>query len=69
MIDEADKAPLEVVAILKSLVEDGQLILADGRRVFRTGFEEDKGKISLVLLSCYMTPYVYALHRSPAISI
>jgi hypothetical protein len=32
MIDEADKAPLEVVAILKGLIEDGQLLLADGRR-------------------------------------
>jgi hypothetical protein len=33
MIDEADKAPLEVVTILKGLVEDGQLLLGDGRRI------------------------------------
>jgi MoxR-like ATPase len=33
MIDEADKAPLEVVAVLKSLVEDGEMRLADGRRI------------------------------------
>ena len=35
MIDEADKAPLEVVAVLKGLIEDGQLLLADGRRIVR----------------------------------
>lgn len=35
VIDEADKAPLEVVAVLKSLVEDGELLLADGRRITR----------------------------------
>jgi hypothetical protein len=35
VIDEADKAPLEVVSILKGLVEDGQLLLADGRRLVR----------------------------------
>mmetsp|Transcript_31425 Transcript_31425/g.37421 ORF Transcript_31425/g.37421 Transcript_31425/m.37421 type:complete len:148 (+) Transcript_31425:1222-1665(+) len=33
VIDEADKAPLEVISILKSLVEDGDLQLADGRRI------------------------------------
>ncbi|KAH8070241.1 ATPase [Aureococcus anophagefferens] len=32
VVDEADKAPLEVVCILKALVEDGDLQLADGRR-------------------------------------
>lgn len=30
--DEADKAPLEVVCILKSLIEDRYMLLADGRR-------------------------------------
>ncbi|EOD41131.1 hypothetical protein EMIHUDRAFT_199335 [Emiliania huxleyi CCMP1516] len=33
MLDEADKAPLEVVAVLKSLLADGQMLLSDGRRV------------------------------------
>ena len=33
MIDEADKAPLEVVSILKSLVEDKEMYLSDGRRI------------------------------------
>lgn len=35
VIDEADKAPLEVVCILKGLIEDGEMILADGRRICR----------------------------------
>jgi len=43
VIDEADKAPLEVVAVLKSLIEDGQLLLADGRRILRHGADKDKG--------------------------
>jgi MoxR-like ATPase len=33
VIDEADKAPVEVVSVLKGLVEDGELLLADGRRI------------------------------------
>lgn len=31
VVDEADKAPVEVVAVLKGLLEDGQLTLPDGR--------------------------------------
>jgi hypothetical protein len=33
VVDEADKAPLEVVIILKGLVEDGEMLLSDGRRI------------------------------------
>jgi len=33
LLDEADKAPVEVVAVLKGLVEDGHMTLADGRRI------------------------------------
>jgi MoxR-like ATPase len=35
VIDEADKAPLEVVSILKGLVEDGRMALSDGRVILR----------------------------------
>ena len=35
VVDEADKAPTEVLAVLKSLVEDGELLLGDGRRISR----------------------------------
>lgn len=33
VVDEADKAPTEVVCILKSLIEDGQMMLSDGRQL------------------------------------
>jgi von Willebrand factor A domain-containing protein 8 len=33
VIDEADKAPIEVLCLLKMLAEDGELILHDGRRL------------------------------------
>lgn len=35
VIDEADKAPVEVISVLKALVEDGELSLADGRKISR----------------------------------
>jgi MoxR-like ATPase len=35
VVDEADKAALEVVSIIKGLVEDGQMMLADGRHIMR----------------------------------
>ncbi|XP_032888798.1 von Willebrand factor A domain-containing protein 8 [Amblyraja radiata] len=33
LIDEADKAPTNVTCILKTLVESGEMILSDGRRI------------------------------------
>lgn len=33
VVDEADKAPTHVVCILKTLVESGEMILSDGRRI------------------------------------
>lgn len=33
VVDEADKAPLHVVAILKSLLDSQVLYLSDGRRI------------------------------------
>lgn len=33
IVDEADKAPLEVVCLMKNLIEDGELLLYDGRRL------------------------------------
>ncbi|XP_020295442.1 von Willebrand factor A domain-containing protein 8 isoform X2 [Pseudomyrmex gracilis] len=39
VVDEADKAPTHVTCILKTLVESGEMILSDGRRIVhpRTG--------------------------------
>ena len=45
VIDEADKAPVEVIAVLKGLVEDGELSLMDGRRISR--HEKGDGIISM----------------------
>ncbi|XP_052868127.1 von Willebrand factor A domain-containing protein 8 [Anopheles cruzii] len=33
VVDEADKAPVHVTCILKSLVENGEMLLADGRKI------------------------------------
>ena len=41
VVDEADKAPLEVVCVLKALVEDGELALGDGRRLVRDAHHTD----------------------------
>jgi MoxR-like ATPase len=46
VVDEADKAPLEVVAVLKSLVEDGQMLLADGRRILREPSGKECGTLA-----------------------
>lgn len=35
VIDEADKAPLHVTSVLKSLIESGEMILSDGRRIVK----------------------------------
>lgn len=33
VVDEADKAPTNVTCVLKTLVESGEMHLADGRRI------------------------------------
>ncbi|KAJ0396306.1 hypothetical protein P43SY_007156 [Pythium insidiosum] len=33
VVDEADKAPLEVVCVLKGLIEDGEMLLGNGKRL------------------------------------
>ena len=42
VIDEADKAPTHVTCILKTLVESGDMILSDGRRIVKTDHTHDK---------------------------
>ena len=37
VIDEADKAPVEVVTILKSLIEDAEMALSDGKKIVPPG--------------------------------
>jgi hypothetical protein len=45
VVDEADKAPLEVVALLKGLLEDGFMRLGDGRVLRRS----EVGTISICI--------------------
>jgi len=47
LVDEADKAPVEVVSILKGLVGDGELLLADGRRISREDHGSDYDVIKI----------------------
>uniref|UniRef100_A0A673VXU8 von Willebrand factor A domain containing 8 n=1 Tax=Salmo trutta TaxID=8032 RepID=A0A673VXU8_SALTR len=42
VIDEADKAPTNVTCILKTLVESGEMILADGRRIVSDPLEAER---------------------------
>ena len=37
VVDEADKAPVEVVTILKSLIEDAEMALSDGKKIVPPG--------------------------------
>jgi von Willebrand factor A domain-containing protein 8 len=48
VIDEADKAPTHVTAVIKSLVEDGEMVLADGRRLV-TEAKGDLRKTDIVI--------------------
>uniref|UniRef100_A0A3Q2E0A9 von Willebrand factor A domain-containing protein 8 n=1 Tax=Cyprinodon variegatus TaxID=28743 RepID=A0A3Q2E0A9_CYPVA len=45
VIDEADKAPTNVTCILKTLVESGEMILADGRRIVSA-----KGRPNIIVM-------------------
>jgi len=44
VVDEADKAPLHVIAILKSLLDSTTLHLADGRRILPKGMKSTNEK-------------------------
>ncbi|KPI95707.1 Uncharacterized protein KIAA0564-like [Papilio xuthus] len=43
VVDEADKAPTHVTCILKTLVENGEMILSDGRRIVPRNMLETSG--------------------------
>lgn len=49
VIDEADKAPTNVTCILKTLVESGEMILADGRRIISDPLEA-KGRTNTIFM-------------------
>ncbi|CAJ0945171.1 unnamed protein product, partial [Mesorhabditis belari] len=47
VVDEADKAPLHVIAILKSLLDSGTLMLGDGRRIQPAHLPQSDNTITL----------------------
>ncbi|XP_039733143.1 von Willebrand factor A domain-containing protein 8 isoform X4 [Pteropus medius] len=49
VIDEADKAPTNVTCILKTLVENGEMILADGRRILANSAHVD-GRENVIVI-------------------
>ncbi|KAG7233756.1 hypothetical protein INR49_006615 [Caranx melampygus] len=49
VIDEADKAPTNVTCILKTLVESGEMILADGRRIISDPHEA-RGRPNVIVM-------------------
>jgi MoxR-like ATPase len=50
VVDEADKAPIEVVALLKGLIEDGELCLPDGRVLrYEEATSDAPGQTSIVI--------------------
>ena len=57
MIDEADKAPTEVVCIMKGLLEDGEILLGDGRR-----FVSSKSQIYAGLDDAELPENVHRIH-------
>lgn len=40
VVDEADKAPTHVTCILKTFVENGEMVLSDGRKIFPSNAEQ-----------------------------
>lgn len=49
VVDEADKAPVEVVALLKGLIEDGELALPDGRVLRYEESNSVSGQTSIII--------------------
>ena len=47
VLDEADKAPLEVTCVLRSLLAEGSMVLADGRRVAPIGTPPSDGVLPI----------------------
>lgn len=68
VIDEADKAPTNVTCILKTLVENGEMILADGRRIVASEYQKATFlSVYAVFLWCqstYLATYLQATYTS-----
>lgn len=49
MVDEADKAPTEVICILKGLIADGEMLLSDGRRILSSHLSSSSSSSSNII--------------------
>lgn len=58
VVDEADKAPTNVTCILKTLVESGEMHLADGRRIV-SGRITGSWYCTYVMLIIFRNTYSY----------
>jgi hypothetical protein len=65
MCDEADKAPLEVVCVLKGLMEDGQMQLADGRCILAHGVPAPSGQRAESVIRIHPNFRMLALANRP----
>jgi energy-coupling factor transporter ATP-binding protein EcfA2 len=57
VIDEADKAPTEVVCVLKGLLEDGEILFADGRR-----FVSSRSPVISAIGEANLPPDICSIH-------
>lgn len=59
VVDEADKAPTNVTCILKTLVESGEMVLSDGRRIVASKWVQN---ILITCIKLYHVPVFHHLH-------
>lgn len=64
VIDELDKAPGEVTAVLKALVDDGDMLLGDGRRIV-AGHATPSSGDSAMEIRCHPRFMIIALANRP----
>ena len=50
MVDEADKAPIHVTAILRNIVGGESITLADGRKIVPAACESNLSVVKLLLI-------------------
>lgn len=60
VVDEADKAPTNVTCILKTLVESGEMVLSDGRRIVASKWIQN---ILITYIKLYHVPVFHHLHN------
>jgi MoxR-like ATPase len=65
VIDEADKAPAEVLGILKSLVEDGEMYLGDGRKLVRNKQQFSSNNNNKDIIPCHPNFCIWILANRP----